>query len=155
MTDFIFILGEVIDAQELAFGLLPYIALFLTAFAAATILPFSSEAAVIASILAGMDPWAVLLWASAGNCLACLLNYGMGWFFSGKMSEKLRSSKWGRKSLLWFHKYGMWSMLLSWAPLIGDPLTIVAGLFRLKLLPFLAIVWFLRIARYVIIIGLM
>jgi len=132
--------------------LLPYIALFFTAFAAATILPFSSEAAVVAAVLAGMDSTAILVWASVGNCLACLLNYGLGYLFHEKSRTKLRSSRFGRKSLIWVRKYGMWSMLLSWAPLIGDPLTIVAGLFKLRLLYFVMIVFALRVGRYVAII---
>ncbi len=132
--------------------LLAYLALFFTAFAAATILPFSSEAAVVAAVLAGLDTTAVLIWASAGNCLACLLNYGMGYLFHQKSREKLRQSRFGRKSLIWVRKYGMWSMLLSWAPLIGDPLTIVAGLFKLRLIYFVLIVFALRIGRYVLII---
>ncbi|MCH8558500.1 MAG: VTT domain-containing protein [Balneolia bacterium] len=135
--------------------LLPYLALFFTAFAAATILPFSSEAAVVAAVLAGMDSTAVLIWASVGNCMACLLNYGLGYLFHEKSRQKLRQSRFGRKSLIWVRKYGMWSMLLSWAPLIGDPLTIVAGLFRLRLLYFVIVVFAFRIGRYGMIIFLL
>lgn len=132
--------------------ILAYLALFFTAFAAATILPFSSEAAVVAGIVAGLDSTAVLVWASVGNCLACLLNYGLGYLFHDKSRNKLRESRFGRKSLIWVRKYGMWSMLLSWAPLIGDPLTIVAGLFKLRLIYFMIIVFALRIGRYILII---
>jgi len=131
------------------------LALFLTAFAAATILPFSSEAAVVAAILGGLEPAAVLVWASAGNCLACLLNYFLGYLFHDKSRLKLRQSRFGRKSMIWVRKYGLWSLLLSWAPLIGDPLTIVAGLFRLPLIPFVLIVFSLRIGRYAGIIWVM
>lgn len=132
-----------------------FIGLFLTAFAAATILPFSSEAAVVAAILGGLNPWAVLFWASLGNCLACLFNYGMGRLFSEKASLRLRKSRWGRRSIYWFHKYGVWTLLLSWAPLVGDPITIVAGLFRMKLVPFVLLVFSLRVGRYLLIIWVM
>ncbi len=131
------------------------ILLFFTAFAAATILPFSSEAAVAAAVLGGIDPVSVLIWASVGNCLACLLNYGIGFLFHDWSRKKLRRSRFGRKSLIWVKKYGFWSLLLSWAPLIGDPITIVAGLFKLRLLPFILVVFSLRIARYMLIIWVM
>ncbi|MCC5932642.1 MAG: DedA family protein [Balneolales bacterium] len=133
----------------------PYLGLFVTAFAAATILPFSSEAAVVAAMLAGLDPAAILLWASLGNCLACLFNYGIGYLFYKPARQKLRQSRYGRIALIYTKKYGMWSMLFSWAPLIGDPLTIVGGLFRLPLLPFLLLVFSLRIGRYALIIWVM
>ncbi|AXJ02052.1 membrane protein YqaA, SNARE-associated domain [Cyclonatronum proteinivorum] len=133
----------------------PYLGLFATAFAAATILPFSSEAAVVAAMLAGLDPAPILFWASLGNCLACLFNYGLGRLFYHPARKKLRESRYGRISLIWAKKYGMWSMFLSWAPLIGDPLTIVGGLFRLPLLPFILLVFSLRIGRYALIIWIM
>ena len=132
--------------------MLPYLGLALTAFLAATILPFSSEAAVIAAVLAGWDPVLVLFWASLGNGLACLLNYGLGRLFSDWALRSLQKNRWGVRAQDWINRYGMVSMSLSWLPLIGDPLTIAAGLVRLNFWWFALIVVSLRIARYVAII---
>jgi len=126
------------------------LALFLSAFLAATILPFSSEAAFYLAITNDMPILNAMLSASSGNILAIILNYYLGYFLYTKTKDKLNSSKLGKKSFSLGHKYGYYALLLSWLPLIGDPLTLVAGLVRLKFVWFVIIAGSLRIARYYI-----
>ena len=124
------------------------LALFVTAFLAATILPFSSEAAFVVALENDMPTLNAMIFASSGNILAIMLNYYLGYFLYEKTKSKLLSSKLGKISYSYGHKYGYLALLLSWLPLIGDPLTIVAGLVRLKFFWFTLIAGSLRIARY-------
>ena len=91
-----------------------------------------------------------LLFASSGNVLAIIVNYYLGYFLYEKMHTKLESSKIGKNSLVYGKKYGYGGLFLSWLPLIGDPLTIVAGLVRLKFVYFLIIAGSLRVFRYIV-----
>ncbi len=122
--------------------------LFLSAFLAATLLPFSSEAALVAALLSGMEHSTALLAASLGNILAITVNFGLGVWLSDWAREKIEGSKSGRKALLLSERYGYWALLLTPLPIIGDPVTLAAGLLRLNLFWFLAIAGTLRILRY-------
>jgi len=127
------------------------ILLFLSAFLAATILPFSSEVAFSTAILSGMSPYSALFFASFGNILAIILNYFLGYFLYEKTKTKLQTSTIGVRALEYGHKYGYLALILSWLPIIGDPLTLVAGLVRLKFVWFVIIAGGLRIIRYYLI----
>ncbi|MFK5936789.1 MAG: VTT domain-containing protein [Sulfurimonas sp.] len=127
---------------------MPELALFVTAFMAATILPFSSEAAFIVALKNDMSTLNAMIAASSGNVLAIIFNYYLGYFLYEKTKTKLLASKFGNKSYEYGHKYGYWALLLSWLPLIGDPLTLVAGLVRLKFVWFVLIAGSLRVVRY-------
>ncbi len=122
--------------------------LFLAAFLAATIFPFSSEAAFLTALYNGMPTLNAMVSASLGNILAVIVNYYLGYFLYIKTKEKLFNSKIGRISYNFGHRYGYIALLLSWLPVVGDPLTIVAGLVRLKFVWFVIIVGSLRVARY-------
>jgi len=124
------------------------IALFITAFLAATILPFSSEAAFILALQNEMPLSSAMFFASSGNILAIIFNYALGFFLYEKTKTKLLASRFGKKAYMYGHKYGYIALLLSWLPLIGDPLTIVSGLVRLKFFYFLLIAGSLRVLRY-------
>lgn len=126
--------------------------LFLSAFLAATILPFSSEVALIGVIELGMDSQNALLYASLGNCLAVLINYLLGYFLYSVMQKKIQNSKIGKKAYNISHKYGYYALILSPLPVIGDPVTIVSGLIRLNILWFIVITFTLRVGRYYLII---
>jgi len=89
-----------------------------------------------------------LFYASLGNLLAITVNYFLGTFFYSKTKIKLKSSKSGRRAILFGKKYGYYSLLLSWLPIIGDPLTLVAGVFRLNFIWFILIAGALRVGRY-------
>jgi len=105
--------------------------LFFSAFLAATILPFSSEAALVAALSAGMEHATALFAASAGNILAVMLNYALGFWLYDRTHAKLERSGTGRRAMAFGRKYGYGALLLSWLPVIGDPLTLVAGVLRL------------------------
>jgi len=123
-------------------------ALFCSAFLAATILPFSSEATFLFAISEGMNISNAMLFASLGNVLAIIVNYFLGYWLYDKTHTKLNSSKTGKKSLKYGEKYGYFALFLSWLPIIGDPLTLVAGVLRLKFIWFVIIAGSLRVMRY-------
>lgn len=124
------------------------LALFATAFLAATILPFSSEVAFVAALKNDMPAFNAMLFASSGNILAIVLNYYLGYFLYEKTKTKLFKSKIGKKAFTYGHNYGYFALALSWLPLIGDPLTLVAGLVRLEFVWFVLIAGSLRVLRY-------
>ncbi len=132
-------------------GLSAYTALFLAAFVAATLLPAQSEAVLVGLLLAGEQPaLALVLVAGMGNVLGSLVNYALGraalhfrdrrWFPAGPAALE-RASR-------WYGRYGRWSLLLSWAPFIGDPLTVAAGVLREPLWSFLLLVALAKFGRY-------
>lgn len=127
-------------------------ALFVMSFVAATVVPLSSEAALLAGVAAGIPPVQALVACSAGNCLACGVNYYLGLFARSKMNSRLEQSRSGRATLGWMKRYGAWSLLGSWLPVVGDPLTIVAGLAGVRWWLFAAVVFPLRILRYVVLL---
>ena len=131
-----------------------YLSLFTISFLAATILPFSSEL-ILASMLSIENYNRILLivFSSLGNILGSVFNWVLGFFFI-----KLQNKKWFPfkekqilKSSLWFEKYGKWSLLFAWVPIIGDPLTFVAGTMKTKFLTFIILVSVGKIARYLFI----
>ena len=126
------------------------LSLFVAAFLAATILPFSSEAVFIAALYNDMPLSHALLSASLGNVLAVVVNYFLGYFLYEKTKNKLLGSKTGKHAYQFGHRYGYYALFLSWLPVIGDPLTIVAGLVRLNFWWFVLIAGSLRVGRYVV-----
>ena len=126
------------------------LALFLSAFLAATILPFSSEVAFVAALKNDMTTLNGMIFASSGNILAIMLNYYLGYFLYEKTKIKLMKSKIGEAAFTHGRRYGYLTLLLSWLPIVGDPLTLVAGLVRLKFVWFVLIAGSLRVLRYYI-----
>ena len=131
-----------------------YLSLFTISFLAATILPFSSEL-MLASMLSieNYNRTLLITFSSLGNILGSVFNWVLGFYFI-----KLQNKKWFpfkekqiSKSALWFEKYGKWSLLFVWVPIIGDPLTFVAGTMKTKILTFIILVSFGKIARYLFI----
>ncbi len=131
--------------------------LFVTAFLAATILPFSSEAALAGAIATQPLSWLLLIAvASAGNVLGSVVNWWMGRALANSKAPawaRIDAARLGRAQD-WYRRWGRWSLLLSWAPVIGDPLTIVAGLMREPLRIFLPLVAAAKIGRYLVVAGL-
>ena len=123
-------------------------ALFLSAFLGATIVPFSSEVAFVTALANEMPIKTAMLYASSGNILAIITNYWLGFWLYDKTKTKLNSSKVGKKSLFYGHKYGFLALGFSWLPIIGDPLTLVAGVMRLNFIWFIIVAGSLRVARY-------
>lgn len=129
--------------------------LFLVSFLAATLLPFSSEVALVTALAAGVPIVPALVAASLGNSLACVVNWGLGSFARSTMQERIQAARSGRAALRAMDRWGSWSLALSWAPFVGDPLTIVAGLARVPFGLFVAVVIPLRVGRYLLIAGLL
>ncbi len=128
-----------------------YGALFAASFLSATIFPFQSEAVLFGMLLAEHYPWWLLiLAASLGNTLGSVANWFLGRFlahFEGRRWFPLRREQIARAEA-WYHRYGRWTLLLSWAPVVGDPLTIVAGILKEPLPVFIALVGLAKTARY-------
>lgn len=131
------------------------ISLFLAAFLAATVLPGSSEILLVAAQQRGYDPWLLLAVATTGNVLGSVLNYVMGRYLL-----RFQQRKWFpfkaeglQRGERWFQRYGKWSLLLTWAPLVGDALTFVAGMMRVHPLLFLILVALGKASRYAAILG--
>ena len=128
--------------------------LFISAFGAATLLPLQSEAVLISLLLQNIHSASILLFiASLGNILGSCLN----WYLGFKV-EKYKHKKWFpvseanmSKAQATYQKYGYWSLLLSWLPIIGDPITLVAGFMRENFARFLVIVSIAKIGRYIFI----
>jgi len=135
-----------------------YLSLFFISFLAATILPFSSELTLAGLIsTSNYDNLLLLVFASFGNVLGSVFNWGLGFYarnltikkwFPFKETQIERSSK-------WFSKFGKWSLLFAWLPIVGDPLTFVAGLLRVRFLDFIILVAIGKVSRYLIIFYLM
>jgi membrane protein YqaA with SNARE-associated domain len=137
--------------------LLEYLGLAGTAFLSATVFPFQSEV-----VLAGMPladhyhVWVLVLAASLGNILGSCVNWYLGRFitrFEGRRWFPL-TQKQVTKAEGWYRRYGRWSLLLSWMPVIGDPLTIVAGILREPLPVFIALIVVAKTARYLVVAAL-
>jgi len=127
--------------------------LFFSAFLAATVLPFSSEVAFLVAIESGMSSFNAVFFASSGNILAVIVNYYLGFLLYEKTKNRLKSSKIGRHSLACGHRYGYWALFVSWLPIVGDPLTLVAGVVRLRFIWFVLIAGSLRVARYYVLLS--
>lgn len=130
----------------------PYLGLFFAALIAATIFPGQSEAVLVGLLLTDHSPWLLLVVASAGNILGSVCNWILG-----RGIERFRERRWFparpealQRAQRWYARYGKWSLLLSWAPVIGDPLTIVAGVMRERFLVFLLLVAIAKIGRYAV-----
>ena len=129
--------------------------LFAVSFLAATLVPLSSEAALVAALTAGVPVVPALVAASLGNSLACVVNYGLGWFFRERMQARMQRGRSGRRAFAWMERFGPLSLLGSWLPVVGDPLTVVAGIGRVSFGLFLLVVLPLRVGRYLLIAGLL
>ena len=130
-----------------------YGGLFIAAFLAATILPVQSEAGLATLILASPASVTLLVvTASLGNVLGSLVNWYLGLSinrFTGKRWLPMNTHL--SRAISWYSRYGRWSLLLSWLPIIVDPLTVVAGIMREPLLRFLLIVGIAKTGRYIVV----
>jgi len=132
--------------------LISYFQLFIISFLAATILPLSSELVLSTMLLTdSFDKYLLLVVASFGNILGSSVNW-----YLGKKILIFKDKKWFpanerqiAKGEIYFKKYGIWSLLLAWVPIIGDPLTVVAGILRVKFFTFLLLVSISKISRYI------
>ena len=132
-----------------------YIGLFLAAFGAATLLPLQSEALLVGLLLSKQYwLWSLLAVATLGNVLGSLFNWWLGrgivhyrdrGWFPVKPGALARAQR-------WYRRYGRWSLLLSWVPVVGDPLTLAAGVMREPLRVFLPLVAVAKTGRYLVLV---
>jgi membrane protein YqaA with SNARE-associated domain len=133
--------------------ILGYSILFLSAFGAATILPLSSEIAFIGLLEEGYDPIWVWLVATAGNSLGAAVNWILGRVLTRFETRRRFPFKPGslHRSQAWFQKYGVWSLLFAWLPIVGDALTFVAGVMRVRFELFFVLTAVGKGARYAVV----
>ena len=118
---------------------------FIISFISATLLPLGSEPAVFG--LVKLNPqlfWPAILVATAGNTLGGALDWWMG-FGAHKVADKYKPGSLHSRALTWLEKLGPKACLLSWLPLVGDPLCAVAGWLRL---PFWPCVFYMAIGKF-------
>src|SRR5690606_8394083 len=101
------------------------------------------------------SPWLLLAVASAGNVSGALVNWLLG-----RGIERFRDRRWFpvspaalERARGWYRRHGRWSLLLSWMPVIGDPLTVVAGVMREPLPVFLVLVSIAKVGRYLVLMA--
>lgn len=124
--------------------------MFASAFLAGSILPFSSELVLVGLLAAGADPVELLLYATAGNTLGSLLNYGIGmlgreeWIsrWTGVRADRLERGK------RWIRRYGAWAGLLSWLPVAGEVIVVAMGYLRVNFIWTLTAITLGKFVRY-------
>jgi len=132
---------------------LTYAGLFAVALGAASILPLQSEPVLVALLLLAEQPvWALVAVASLGNTLGSCINWLLG-----RAVERFRDRRWFpvppeklARAEGWYARWGRWSLLMSWAPIIGDPLTVMAGVLREPFWTFLLLVAIAKTGRYIV-----
>ena len=133
------------------------ITLFLSAFTSATLLPGSSEAVLVGVLANNAVPVGLaILVATIGNTLGSCVNWVLGRYFA-----HFRDRRWFpldeahyERYARWYRKWGLWSLLASWLPVIGDPLTVLAGIARTPIGLFVIIVFMAKAVRYMVVAGL-
>ena len=134
-------------------NLLSLAGLFAVAFVAATILPAQSEAALVGLLVVGkQSPVLLVIVATIGNVLGSVTNWLLG-----RWVEHYRYRRWfpiGERALEratgWYRRWGRWSLLVSWAPIGGDALTVAAGVLREPFWSFLLLVTIAKAGRYIV-----
>ena len=124
------------------------------AFLAGSILPFPSEGALAAAILQLPEHvWLLVAAASIGNIAGAILNWWLG-----RQVDRFQDRRWFpvspqalTRARSWYGKYGRFSLLLAWLPVIGDPLTVFGGVMRVPLLEFVVLAGIGKVARYILV----
>lgn len=127
-----------------------YPALFLLSFLASTLIPLGSEWLLVTLIVQGFAPIPVVLVASAGNLMGACTSYGIGICGSNFLITRiLRMGELERaRAERFFARYGSWGLLMSWLPVIGDPLCVIAGMMKVGFGRFTLLVLTGKAARY-------
>ena len=127
--------------------------LFLSSFISSTLFPGGSE--VVLGVLAAArhyDPWLLLAIASLGNTLGALSTWALGYLLARRFPLEARLAIKQRRALTWLRRWGSPALLLSWLPVVGDPLCFAAGFLRLPFLVSLVFITLGKTARYAIIL---
>ena len=133
-----------------------YLTMFVSAFLAATFLPFPSELTLAAGLATGGSAFRLIAAATLGNTLGAVVNWGLGRFI-----EHFRDRSWFpvnaqqlERGQSWFRRFGVWSLLLAWVPIAGDALTVIAGAMRVHIVPFVVLVAAGKGGRYAVLASL-
>ena len=130
-----------------------YIGLFIISLAAATIIPLSSEALLLAMVVS--DKYNILfliIVATSGNSIGAIINWLIGGWCLGFQSHKYFpiKKKHLENAITQFNKWGKISLLFTWLPIIGDPITFAAGALRVPFIPFIILTIIGKLFRYII-----
>lgn len=131
-----------------------YLSLFFTALIAATFFPLSSEALLVTLLYQHYTPWILWLVATSGNTLGSCINWYLGrqcLYWQNKKWFPFKPAKLVRAQQQFQH-YGLFSLLFAWVPVIGDPLTFLAGVMRIPFWQFLFLVAIGKSLRYAVVI---
>jgi len=133
-----------------------YGGLFAAAFIAATILPAQSEMVLVGLQVAGYPALLLVLVASIGNTFGAVVNWWLG-----RILSRHSDNRWSPvsptaldRASRWYRRWGRWSLLLSWAPIGGDALTVAAGVLREPFWSFLLLVAIAKTGRYLVLASL-
>ncbi|MFK5975727.1 MAG: YqaA family protein [Sulfurovum sp.] len=132
-----------------------YLSLFVVAFLSATLLPLGSEALLIYDISQNYSIYILWIVATLGNSLGSILNYIIGYRGEEYLEQKgYLTPKKMQNARGFFDRYGGWTLLLSWMPIVGDPLTFIAGVLKYNFRLFVLIVFIAKGFRYGVVIYL-
>ncbi len=148
--------AAVVPSATAAGNVTSYLLLALTAFLAATVLPFSSEVVLVPMLLGGHNAFGLWVAATAGNTMGAVVNWVLG-----RLVLRFRTRTWFPVSARrldraqnWFQRWGIWALLFTWLPVGGDALTFVAGLMRVKFWVFALLTGVGKGARYAVVVWL-
>ncbi|MGK0247312.1 MAG: membrane protein YqaA with SNARE-associated domain [Oleispira sp.] len=130
------------------------IGLFFSALIAATLFPMGSEVVLIALLEQGHTIGLLWLIATFGNVLGSCINYVIGYWARGYITHKYQNARSWQQGQKLYNRYGVWSLLLAWLPIVGDPITLVAGLAKTDFKLFVLLVTIGKGARYAVLIAL-
>ena len=129
-------------------------ALFISGFVSATLLPGGSEVLLAWQLSAGIhDPWALWAAVTSGNVLGGIVTFVMGWGIAHYFPLRAFNSVRQQQAQRWLTKYGPLALLMSWLPLIGDPLCFMAGWLKTHFWLSLLMITLGKAIRYLIIVG--
>lgn len=136
--------------------MLTYLGLFVSAFVAATLIPFYSEVVLVAALNAGYPALALWATASVGNTLGAVVNGALGRLLTGQRLKRWAglSDRALEKAEKTYRRWGQWSLLMGWLPIGGDALTVIGGMFRVPWPKFITLVFIGKAGRYAVVIWL-
>jgi len=127
-----------------------YVTLLFVAFVSATLFPLGSEALLLYDLSINLNIYLLLIVATVGNTLGSVFNYWLGLKGEKYLTDKkiINENK-INKAKVTFDKYGGYSLLLSWMPIIGDPITFMAGILNYNKIKFIILVFIAKVGRYI------
>jgi membrane protein YqaA with SNARE-associated domain len=131
-----------------------FIGLFFSALIASTLFPMGSEIILLALLDQGHNTTLLWLIATVANSLGSCINYGLGYWASDYINQKYQDARSWQHAQGFYNRYGVWSLLFAWLPIIGDPITLLAGLAQTRFRLFVLLVVIGKGARYAILIVL-